>query len=90
MLDIKILAFLALITYRYRKSAEIHKKLPPLKHMLALPTEGQKCTQTEVQSFEIGNFDLGHPVLFMIFPKRTFSRDDKNNFTVCKFQTSFH
>ena len=39
-----------------------HKKLPLLKHILALPIWGQKCTQTEVQSFEIGNFDLGHPV----------------------------
>ena len=50
------------MNYRYRKSAETHKKLPPLKHILALPTWGQKCTQTELQSFEIGNFDLGHPV----------------------------
>ena len=38
------------------------KNLPPLKHILALPTWGQKSTQTELQPFEIGNFDLGHPV----------------------------
>ena len=57
-------AFLALMTYRCRKSAETHKKLPPLKPILALPTWGQKCPQTELQSFEIGNFDLGHPVPF--------------------------
>ena len=40
-----------------------HKKLPLLKHIFALPTWGQKCTQTELQPFEIGNFDLGHPVV---------------------------
>ena len=39
-----------------------HKKLPLLKHILALPTWGQKWTQTELQPFEIGNFDLGHPL----------------------------
>ena len=39
-----------------------HKKLPLLKHILALPTWGQKWTQTELQPFEIGNFDLGHLV----------------------------
>ena len=58
------MSLLALMNYKYRKSAEAHKKLPPLKHILALPTLGQKRTQTEVQSFEIGNFDLGHPVVF--------------------------
>ena len=40
-----------------------HKKLPLLKHISALPTWGQKWTQTELQLFEIGNFDLGHPVV---------------------------
>ena len=39
-----------------------HKKLPLLKHILPLPIWGQKCTKTEVHPFEIGNFDLGHPV----------------------------
>ena len=51
------------MTYSCRKSAETHKKLPPLKHIFALPTWGQKCKQTELQPFEIGNFDLGHLVV---------------------------
>ena len=38
------------------------KKLPPLKHILALPTWGQKSLISELQPFEKGNFDLGHPV----------------------------
>ena len=38
------------------------KKLPPLKHILALPIQGQKCIVLEVQPFEITEFDLGHPV----------------------------
>ena len=38
------------------------KKLPPLKPILALPTWGQKCLVSELWSFEIKNFDLGHPV----------------------------
>ena len=40
-----------------------HKKVSLLKHIFALPTWGQKCKQTELQPFEIGNFDLGHPVI---------------------------
>ena len=38
------------------------KKLPFLKHILALPTWGQKSLISELQPFEKGNFDLGHPV----------------------------
>ena len=38
------------------------KKLPPLKRILALSTWGQKCLVSELQPFEIRNFDLGHPV----------------------------
>ena len=67
------------MTYRCRKSAETHKKLPPLKHIFALPTWGQKCTQTELQSFEIGNFDLGHPVLFVHLQKH-------ENSVACDYQ----
>ena len=37
-------------------------ELTPPKHILALPTWGQKCIFTELQPFEIANFDLGHPV----------------------------
>ena len=44
------------------KSADLEKKLPPLKHILALPIWGQICTNLEVEPFEITNFDLGHPV----------------------------
>ena len=43
-----------------------HKKLPLLEHILALPTWSQKCTQTELQSFKIWNFDLGQLVLWAI------------------------
>ena len=34
------------------------KKLPPLKHILALPTWGQKSLISELQPYEKGNFDL--------------------------------
>ena len=36
--------------------------LPPLKPILALPTQGQKCILSELQPFEVATFDLGHPV----------------------------
>ena len=39
------------------------KKLPPLKHILALPTWGQKCLVSEIEQIEKVNFGLGHPVL---------------------------
>ena len=45
-----------------QKSADARKKLPPLKPNLALPTWGQKCFESEAKSFEIPDFDLGHPV----------------------------
>ena len=41
----------------------LKKKLPPLKHILALPIWGQICTNVELDPFEITNFDLGHPVI---------------------------
>ena len=44
------------------KSADLEKKLPPLKHILALPIWGQICTNIEIELFVITNFDLGHPV----------------------------
>ena len=36
--------------------------LPPLNHILALPTWGHKCTVTELQAFEIPKFQTKHPV----------------------------
>ena len=39
-----------------------HKKPPPLKHILALPTLGQECLRSETELIEKVNFDLGHPV----------------------------
>ena len=48
-----------------KQTAEIFfenwKKLPPLKHILALPTWGQKCLISELWPFEIKYFELGHP-----------------------------
>ena len=44
------------------KSANSHKKPPPLKHILALPTLGQECLRSETELIEKVNFDLGHPV----------------------------
>ena len=38
------------------------KNLPPLKHILALPTLGQICTITELQPFEISTFQMKHLV----------------------------
>ena len=38
-------------------------KLPPLKHILALPTKVQKCTFSELQPFTIVIFQMVHPVL---------------------------
>ena len=38
------------------------KKPPSLKHILALPTWGQKCLVSEIEQIEKVNFDLGHPV----------------------------
>ena len=50
------------ITEKCKQSSENWKNLPLLKHISALPTWGQICILLEVQPFEIGNFDLGHPV----------------------------
>ena len=44
------------------KQLKNRNKWRPPKHILALPTWGQKCVFSELQPFEIANFDLGHPV----------------------------
>ena len=44
------------------KSANYHKKPPPLKHILALQTLGQECLHSDTELIEKVNFDLGHPV----------------------------
>ena len=41
----------------------LENKWRPPKHILALPTWGQKRTFSELKPFEIADFDLGHPVL---------------------------
>ena len=38
------------------------KNLPPLKHILALPTWGQILIFSELQPFEISIFQMKHPV----------------------------
>ena len=62
--SIKIACFYRnfLFFYFFQKSNFWHKKLPPLKPILALPTWGQICLVSEIHPFEIKNFDLGHPV----------------------------
>ena len=47
----------------FEKLFTFFKKLLPFKHILALPTWGQKCLFSELQPIEIKNFDWGHPVL---------------------------
>ena len=42
------------------------KNLPPLKHILALPTQGQICIVTELQPLEISTFQMKHPVRICI------------------------
>ena len=49
-----------------KKSANAEKKLPPLKPILALPTWGQMWILSELWVLEKGNFDLGHPVQFIV------------------------
>ena len=44
------------------KQLKTKNKCRPLKHILALPTWGQKCVFSELWPFELANFDLGHPV----------------------------
>ena len=41
-------------------------KLTPPKHILALPIQGQKCIFSELQPKQISNFDLGHPVNYLV------------------------
>ena len=43
------------------------KKLPLLKHILALPTPGQICTASVLQPFLSDFFQTEHPVLFPHF-----------------------
>ena len=53
----------AVVFFNFQKFVYVfQKKLPPLKAILALPMWGQKCIVSELWSFEIKNFDLGHPV----------------------------
>ena len=40
-----------------------NRNLPPLKHILASPTKGLKCTVSVLQPFTIDNFQMEHPVL---------------------------
>ena len=44
------------------KQLKTENKCRPPKYILALPTWGQKCIFSELQPFELANFDLGHPV----------------------------
>ena len=53
-----------------KKPASAEKKLPLLKPILALPTQGQMWILSELQAFEKGNFDLGHPVEEFTFQNR--------------------
>ena len=46
-----------------KQTAENQKNCTPLKHILALPTWGQKSFVSELWPFEIQNSDLGHPVI---------------------------
>ena len=39
------------------------KNLPPLTRILSLPTQGQKSTDSVLQSFTFDNFPLEHPVV---------------------------
>ena len=55
------LHFLAVCSQFFKKNKK-KKNLPPLKHILALSTWGQKSFVSELQPFEKGNFDLSHPV----------------------------
>ena len=59
----KIIPFFKYVFQRPEKSADPEKKLPPLKHILALTIWDQICTNVEIEPFEITNFDLGHPVV---------------------------
>ena len=49
-----------------QKSADARKKLPPLKPILTLQTWGKKCFISEAEPFEIPDFDLGHPVYYLL------------------------
>ena len=40
----------------------LQKNLPPLKRILALPTKGQKCTDSVIQPFTYDNFHWERPV----------------------------
>ena len=63
-------------------------KLPSLKHILALPTQGLKCTVSVLQPFSFKNFQSEHPVffscLFTIFSH--FSRVETHQNTIQKIK----
>ena len=44
------------------KQLKNENKWRPPKHILALPTWGQKCIFSELQPFELATFDQGHHV----------------------------
>ena len=54
--------FLVSISKVCKNQLILKKKLPPLKHILALQLWVLICIVSELQSFEIGKFDLGRPV----------------------------
>ena len=61
------------------KQLKNENKWRPPKHILAVPTWGQKCVFSQLQPFELANFDLGHPVsksLIIDFYMFTYSNDD--------------
>ena len=41
-------------------------KCTVVKHILALPTQGPKCTGIESQAFEIGETEVEHPVRYTV------------------------
>ena len=61
------------------KSLKIEKQLTAPKRILALLTQHQKCIFSELQSKQISNFDLGHPVLLV--PVKKFDRSGN----ICRF-----
>ena len=45
-----------------KEKAKNHKNLPPVIRILALPTLGQKCTDSVLQPFTFDNSQSEHPV----------------------------
>ena len=65
------------------KQLKNENKWRPPKHILALPSWGQKCIFSELQPFEIANFDLGHPVVW--HKLSDFDHQNKCYFTLFTF-----